>query len=172
MPAAGKQPSLVVRFDARRVPAVRVDRSTIRRLCAAVLRGEGVADRCALGISLVDDDEIARLNACHRGIDGPTDVLSFPLAPPPGAGARSSGREQPMFVSPPGRRRDLGDVVVSYPRALAQAREYGHSPHRELAYLIAHGLLHILGHDHEEDSQRTVMREREEAALVEVGLPR
>ncbi len=129
-------------------------------------------ERCTVGLSVVNDDEIACLNARHRGIEGPTDVLSFPLDPPPRAGARADGGEPPTFVSPPRRRRELGDVVVSYERVLAQAREYGHSAGRELAYLIAHGLLHLLGHDHEVEGERAVMREREEAALAEVGLTR
>ena len=158
---------MVLRFDTRGLPLAGLDRSTIRRLCAAVLRGEGVAERCAVGVSLVDDDEIARLNGHHRGLHGATDVLSFPLDAPTAARG-----EQPAFVVPSRRRRELGDVVVSVPRVLVQAREYGHSPRRELAYLITHGLLHILGHDHEDEADRAIMREREEAALAEVGLTR
>ena len=68
--------------------------------------------------------------------------------------------------------RELGDVIVSYPRAVAQAEEYGHSVERELAYLVVHGVLHILGHDHEVPEEQAVMRAREEAALAVVGLTR
>ena len=164
--------SVTVRFDTRRVQPARLDRATIRSLCSAVLRGEGVPGRCSVGVSLVDDDEIARLNALHRGIDRPTDVLSFPLDPPSRPGWASSPPEHPPFASPPGRRRELGDIVVSYPRAAAQAEEYGHTLEREVGYLIAHGLLHILGHDHEEEAERALMRRREEAALAAVGLTR
>ena len=124
-------------------------------------------------VHLVLDAEIARLNARHRGIDRATDVLSFPLDVPPTvaglAGDRLGGR---AFVAPPGEPRELGDIVISYPRVLAQAAEYGHSVERELGYLVAHGLLHILGHDHEEAEERAVMRAREEAALAAVGLVR
>jgi len=63
-------------------------------------------------------------------------------------------------------------VIVSYPRAVAQAEEYGHSVERELAYLIVHGILHIMGHDHEVPDEQAVMREREEAAMIAVGLTR
>ena len=69
----------------------------------------------------------------------------------------------------PARRRELGDVIVSYPRAVAQAEEYGHSVERELAYLVVHGVLHILGHDHEMPDEQAVMRAREEAALAASG---
>ncbi len=161
-----------VRVDTRRVPAARLDRKVLRRLCTALVRGEGVEEPCALNVTLVGDAEIARLNARHRGIDGPTDVLSFPLHPPSTGTERDGGSPIQVFVSPPGCPRELGDVVVSYPRAVAQAKEYGHAPEREIAYLISHGLLHILGHDHETDDGRALMREREEAALAQVGLAR
>jgi probable rRNA maturation factor len=114
-----------------------------------------------LTLTLVDDDEIHQLNRQHRDVDRPTDVLSFPLM---------DGTDS--FALPPGVPRELGDVVVSYPRAVAQAEEYGHSVERELAYLVVHGVLHILGHDHEVPAERSVMRAREEAALAVVGLLR
>lgn len=117
----------------------------------------------ALSVHLVDDDEMARLNGRHRGIDRPTDVLSFSLVDPHVGGP---------FVLPPGEARELGDVVISYPRAVSQAAEYGHSVERELAYLMVHGLLHVLGYDHEVESERLDMRAREEAALAQVGLTR
>ena len=128
-----------------------------------MLTGEGLTGPSAVSISLVDDDEIRRLNRRLRGIDRATDVLSFPLV---------SSAEGPTFVLPPGAVQELGDIVISYPRALAQAGEYGHSAERELGYLVAHGLLHILGHDHEEAAERALMRAREEAALAAVGLRR
>ncbi len=135
----------------------------LRDVCRAVLRGEGVRGPVALTIHLVDETAIARLNARHRRLATPTDVLSFPLVP---------SADADEFVLPPGASDDLGDVVISYPRALAQAEEYGHAPERELGYLAAHGLLHILGHDHEEVMERVRMRQREEAALTSVGLTR
>lgn len=88
-------------------------------------------------------------------------MLSFPLVDDSGS-----------FALPPGLPRELGDVIVSYPRAVAQAEEYGHPVERELTYLIVHGVLHILGHDHEQPGEQAVMREREEAAMAAVGLTR
>jgi probable rRNA maturation factor len=110
---------------------------------------------------VVDDDTIRALNRAYRGKDRPTDVLSFPLDD-------GSGE----FVLPPGAPRHLGAIVVSLPRALEQAREYGHSPAREFGYLVTHGLLHLLGYDHEAPEEQRAMRAREEAALLAVGLAR
>lgn len=116
----------------------------------------------ALGLHLVDDEQIRALNREHRGTDSHTDVLSFGLHDPSGM----------RFVLPPNYPASLGDVVVSYPRALAQADEYGHSPERELAYLVAHGVLHLLGYDHQQEAERLQMRVREEDALRPLGLTR
>jgi probable rRNA maturation factor len=115
-----------------------------------------------LNVHFVDDDEIRALNAEHRGKDTHTDVLSFPLHDPNGM----------RFVLPPGVPANLGDVVVSLPRAEEQAHDFGHSVERELAYLVAHGVLHLLGHDHEVESDRRRMRQLEEAALAPLGLTR
>jgi probable rRNA maturation factor len=155
---------LDLRFRVRRSSGARPDRPLLRRLCAAVLRGEGVTGPVRLTVTLTDDREIRQLNLRHRGLDRPTDVLSFPLV--------GEGDDGDDFILPPDQPRELGDVVVSYPRAVAQAGEYGHSVLRELGYLVAHGLLHILGHDHEDEAERRVMRAREEAALADVGLVR
>ena len=76
------------------------------------------------------------------------------------------------FALPPGEPRHLGDVLISYERARAQAAAYGHSVERELCYLLAHGVLHLLGYDHRRPKERRAMREREEAALRPLGLAR
>jgi probable rRNA maturation factor len=159
--AAAAPLDLDLRFHVRRKSGARPDRKTLRDVCAAALAGEGVTGPVLLTLTLVDDDEIQAINREHRGIDRPTDVLSFSLV---------EGTE--AFALPPGARRELGDVIVSYPHAVAQAEEYGHSVARELAYLVVHGVLHILGHDHEIPAEQAVMRAREEAALLRVGLTR
>lgn len=112
-----------------------------------------------LSLHLVDDHAIQALNAEHRSKDAPTDVLSFPLL-------------ADDFVVPPGQPLHLGDVVVSYSRAAAQADEYGHSVEREVAYLVAHGVLHVLGYDHELEDEQKVMRRKEEEALQPLGFTR
>ena len=157
-------PVLDLRVRVRRATGARPDRPTLRRVCENVLRGEGVAGPVYLTVAVVGDEEVHAINRRHRGVDRPTDVLSFSLVDPT--------VDQRGFVTPADQPTELGDVVISYPRVLAQAEEYGHSPERELAYLVAHGLLHILGHDHEQEEERAVMREREEAALRPLGLTR
>lgn len=156
---------LDLRFHVRRKSGAKPDRRRIKAACEAALAGEGVTGSVVLTITVVDDDEIRQINQQHRGIDKATDVLSFPLLE---ADAEADGG----FQLPPDLPRELGDVIVSYPRAVEQAEEYGHSVQRELTYLIVHGVLHIMGHDHEEPDEQAIMREREEAALVVVGLTR
>ncbi len=116
----------------------------------------------AVSLHLVGDETIRHLNTEHRGVDAHTDVLSFPLHDPNGM----------RFVLPPGQPASLGDVVVSHPRALAQATSFGHSVDREIGYLVAHGVLHLLGYDHEEVEDRRRMRWREEEALRPLGFTR
>lgn len=159
---------LDLRFHVRRKSGAKPDRKRIRSVCEAALRGEGVSGPVVLTITLVDDEEIRQINQQHRGIDKATDVLSFPLIDADEADSDDSG----AFTLPPGVPRELGDVIVSYPRAVAQAEEYGHAVERELAYLIVHGVLHIMGHDHEEPDEQAIMRAREEAALLVAGLTR
>jgi len=112
-----------------------------------------------ISVHLVGDATIRALNAEHRALDSVTDVLSFPLF-------------EPDFVLPEGEPVNLGDVVISYPRAVAQGDEYGHSVDREVGYLVAHGVLHVLGYDHEEESERERMRRKEEEALQPLGFTR
>jgi probable rRNA maturation factor len=116
----------------------------------------------AISLHLVGQETIRHLNTEHRGIDAHTDVLSFPLHDPNGM----------RFVLPPDQPANLGDVVVSYPTALAQASDFGHSVDREIGYLVAHGVLHVLGFDHEEVEDRRRMRHREEEALRPLGFTR
>jgi probable rRNA maturation factor len=124
-------------------------------LAASHLKG-----RARLSVHLVDDAQIHRINAEHRGVDAPTDVLSFPQL------------EDSGFVTPPGDSLHVGDIVLSLDRVRAQATEYGHRFEREIGYLTAHGILHCLGYDHETDTERARMREREEAIMTAVGLTR
>jgi probable rRNA maturation factor len=115
-----------------------------------------------ISLHLVGDPTIRALNAEHRAIDAHTDVLSFPLHDPNGM----------PFVVPADEPANLGDVVVSYPRAVDQAQEFGHSTDREIGYLVAHGVLHVLGYDHEAEADRHRMRQREEEALQPLGFTR
>jgi probable rRNA maturation factor len=157
-------PETIVEFTVEDGLDARWDEPRITALVRAILLSEpGLAFApYVIGLHLVGDDAIRSLNAEHRGIDTHTDVLSFPLHDPSG----------PAFVMPPDQPVSLGDVVVSHPRAIEQAVEFGHSPDREIAYLVAHGVLHVLGYDHEVDADRARMRQREEEALRPLGFIR
>ena len=138
------------------------DRSRIGALVRSLIEPELRRADYRVSLHLVSDETIRALNQEHRGKDAHTDVLSFPLHDPNGM----------RFVLPPGEPVNLGDVVVSYPRAVEQASQFGHSVDRELGYLVAHGVLHLLGYHHEEDAERRVMRRREEEALAPLGFTR
>lgn len=138
------------------------DREAIEELIRRLIHQHLPPGDYTLGLHLVSDATIRELNHEHRATDSHTDVLSFPLHDPSGM----------RFVLPPGQPINLGDVVVSYPRAVVQAHEFGHSTARELGYLVAHGTLHILGFDHEQELDRKRMRRAEEEALAPLGLTR
>lgn len=112
-----------------------------------------------VGVSFVDDEQIHQLNLDYRGIDRPTDVLSFAL---------DEGEEMPSVAE----EHVLGDIVISLETARRQAEEYNHPLEREIAFLTVHGALHLLGYDHQttEDTQR--MRETEELVLNQLGITR
>lgn len=137
-------------------------RLLIRRCCNAVLQMEefkGSADVC---VTFVDNDEIRRINNEHRGINDITDVLSFPL-----------GENGEYDISPESGAKQLGDIVICVPRAVEQAERFGHSLQREMGYLTAHSMLHLLGYDHENGGLEAVrMREKEERVMIMLGLPR
>ena len=115
-----------------------------------------------VSVVLVDDDAIAEMNQLYRGIDAPTDVLSFPQWD-----AVDLATTQPLEAPLP-----LGDIVVSVPRAASQAREYGHSRRRELSFLVVHGLLHLLGYDDQTPDAAATMEACQDAVLDSLGLTR
>lgn len=118
--------------------------------------------RVYLSLVLADEAAIARLNRDYRGIDAPTDVLSFPQL----------DAAAPACAQPASAPLLLGDIVVSLPRAAAQAREYGHSYRRELGFLLIHGLIHLLGYDHEAPEDAAIMEQRQDALMRALDLPR
>lgn len=137
-------------------------RLLIRRCCHATLEMEGFDGSAEVDVSLVDNDMIRRINNEHRGVDAVTDVLSFPL-----------GQDGKYDVNPENGAYMLGDIVLSIERAQTQAEQFGHSFQREIGYLTVHSVLHLLGYDHMEGGLDAVrMREKEEAVMNSVGLPR
>lgn len=147
--------------------AEEVDATLIERVVATALAAENVAGPIEVSVLVTDDAELHQLNRDYRGVDGPTDVLSFADEAEPDDGAHRS------FVRAPDALRYLGDLAISYERVVAQAAEYGHSRERELAFLTVHGILHLLGYDHElGEDEAAAMRAREEAVMEQIGLPR
>ncbi|MEG1811943.1 MAG: rRNA maturation RNase YbeY [Clostridia bacterium] len=144
----------------------------LSRVADACCRVEGVAGLCASG-RLVDDEAIRAINRAFRGVDRATDVLSFPsVRYPRGVTASGAARLLRREYDPEVGARHLGDFVISLPRAQAQAAEYGHSLLRELGYLTAHSMFHLMGYDHEDESEKRVMRALEERAMGMVSLGR
>ena len=140
----------------------------IRRTIRTALAAEGFTAPCEVDVLLTDDDGIHEINRELRQVDRPTDVLSFPefeLTPGQLPG--------PEDADPGTGLIPLGDIAISLPTAIRQAREYGHSLERELAFLTVHGTLHLLGYDHlDEGPMKAQMRAREEAIMALLGLER
>lgn len=136
-------------------------RMLIRRCCHAVLELEKFPDPAEISVSFVDNEQIREMNAQYRNRDSATDVLSFPMGE---NGVYDENHETGAKI--------LGDIVISVPRAVEQANAYGHSLEREVGYLTAHSMLHLLGYDHEKGGlDRVRMREKEELVMRQLGLP-
>jgi probable rRNA maturation factor len=140
----------------------RLDRAALRRLAVRVLKAEEVTPPTEVSLAITDDETVRDLNRRYLGIDEPTDVLSF--------GHEATGepfdrlRTEP-FVTPPDGVRRLGEVILSYPTAERQAEEAGRTVQEEAAHLVVHGLLHLLGYDHEDPGDERRMRAKEESLL-------
>ena len=132
----------------------------VAECCQAV---EGVTQPLAVHLVLTDDEDIHQINAEYRGIDRATDVLSFPSVNyPKGKTARDCEKRVRAEYDPEIKACMLGDIIISWEHAVAQAEEYGHSVNRELCYLFAHGLFHLMGYDHMEEDEKKEMRAMEE----------
>ena len=139
----------------------------VRRAIRAALRAEGVGADCAVSVMLTDDAGIHAINLEQRGVDRPTDVLSFPLNELDEWGFDPAACEYDYGTG----RLLLGDMVLSLERCAAQGEEYGHGFARELSYLTVHSLLHLLGYDHlDEGERKRHMRAREDYIMEELGL--
>lgn len=130
-------------------------------LGALRLVGSSLGDNVEVSITFVDDEAITDLNRDHRGLHRPTDVLSF-----------SQLEGEDMGLLPEGEPLPLGDIVISLQRCQEQAVDFGHSFERELGFLTAHGMLHLLGYDHQTPEDEAAMMAKTEEILGELGLTR
>ena len=131
----------------------------IQKVCGEVSEVYGLSDEEELSVLLCNNEVIHQLNKEYRGIDRPTDVLSFAL---------NEGDEIDVEVE----THLIGDLIISLERTAEQAEEYGHPFERELAYLTVHGCLHIVGYDHMTDEDKAEMRREEEFVLGNLGYVR
>ncbi|MBQ3864531.1 MAG: rRNA maturation RNase YbeY [Clostridia bacterium] len=139
----------------------------IEKVLRCALETDHMTDRVSLSVTLTDDENMRKINRTWRNVDSTTDVLSFPLL------AYDPHEEtHPEDVDPETGEILLGDLVVSVPKCREQAAEYGHSFEREIGYLCAHGLFHLLGYDHEAQEDKEIMRRREEETMEKLGLAR
>ncbi len=138
----------------------------LRKVIRTALAAEGVDFPCEVDVLLTSDEEIHAMNREARQVDKATDVLSFPAFD-----LRPGELPGPEDADPGTGLVPLGDMMISMEHVKAQAKEYGHSNRRELAYLTVHSVLHLLGYDHvDEGPMKAQMRGREEDILAELGL--
>ena len=135
-----------------------IDIDWLSDLSEKALESEGVDRPAELELVITDDREIQNLNRKFAGEDQPTDVLSFPMV-------HLTELEQAGFVAPPDKVRHLGEVVISFETARRQAGEHSREVEDELAHLLFHGILHVLGYDHVDEEDEKVMKGKEEALL-------
>ena len=121
---------------------------------------------------ITDDESIRQINREQRGIDAPTDVLSFPMIQFDKPGDFSDVEDKPDSFNIETGELMLGDIVISADRIRIQASEYGHSIMREFAFLIVHSMLHLIGYDHIEENDRIVMEDKQDKIMELLGIPR
>ena len=153
---------VIISDEQKEITVPRGIRMLIRRCCNAVLQAEKFGSDAEVSVSFVDNERIHELNAQYRNVDRETDVLSFPM-----------GENGEYDTNMDTGAKILGDIVISVPKAMEQAKAYNHSLQKEIGFLTVHSMLHLLGYDHENGGIEQVhMREKEEEVLTKIGLKR
>ena len=153
---------VIISDEQKEIDVPRGIRLLIRRCCTAVLQEEHFGDDAEVSVCFVDNQRIHELNKAYRNVDRETDVLSFPL-----------GENGVYDTNMNTGAKLLGDIVISVPKAMEQAKAYNHSLQREIGFLTVHSMLHLLGYDHENGGIEQVhLREKEEEVLTKIGLKR
>ncbi|MFC1847306.1 rRNA maturation RNase YbeY [Chloroflexota bacterium] len=136
-----------------------VDSSWLEGVVEKILAVQGVDSETEVGLVITGQERVRQLNFDYLGENEPTDVLSFAMLP------EQPGEKLASFVAPPDGIRHLGEVIISYPQAVVQAGEHYHPVAREITVLIIHGILHLLGYDHDEPGREREMKAREAEIL-------
>ncbi len=135
----------------------------LQHITEQVLVAQDAGSSVELGLVIASQERVQQLNKSYLGRDEPTDVLAFSMLPEP------SGGDLTPFVLPPDGIKHLGEVIISYPQTVIQAKEHQHSIKREIAILIVHGVLHLLGYEHDKPELEREMRVREAEILSYIG---
>ena len=143
-------------FDVLTEPIPKLYETLMKRVIRRAVSEAYPNHKFEINVTVCDDEEIRAINKEHRGIDRPTDVLSFPF----------------LDFETPDVMTLLGDIIISRDTAYRQAEEYGHSPKREFCFLAAHSALHLLGYDHETEIEREEMEAKQREILDELGIKR
>ena len=146
-------------------------KALIERVVMGCMDYEKCPYEAEVNVLLTNNEEIHKINKEYRGIDRPTDVLSFPMIEYEEPGDFSViDEESAEAFNPESGELMLGDIVISKEKVLSQAEEYGHLPKREYAFLIAHSMLHLFGYDHMVDEERVVMEAKQKEIMEKVGI--
>ena len=143
-------------FDYTGEPIPKIYETLMKRVIREAVSREYPKHKFEVNVTVCGDEEIHAINLEHRGVDRPTDVLSFPF----------------LDFDTPDVMTMLGDIIISRDTAYRQAEEYGHSPKREFCFLAAHAALHLLGYDHENDQERGEMEAKQREILDKLGITR
>ena len=147
--------------------------SLIQTVCEKVMELEECDFDAQISLTLTDNENIRQINNEHRGIDRPTDVLSFPMCDFETPGDFDALDETPEeYFNPDTGELMMGDIVISVEKVKEQAEKYGHSETRELAFLVAHSMLHLSGYDHMEEEERIEMEAMQSEILERRGYRR
>jgi len=145
---------------------------TAEKVINAALDYEKCPYEIEVGLTLTDNEGIHEINKEQRGIDSPTDVLSFPLVDYEMPADFEKAEDIDDYWNPDSGELMLGDIVINLDRVKSQAEEYGHSYLREYSFLIAHSMLHLMGYDHMTEEEAAEMERRQEEILISIGVTR
>ena len=166
MKKKGKEKMLLIENEQNNHEFTAELENVIRLVCDKALSYEGFEEEAEISVTIVDNNEIREINKEHRNIDAPTDVLSFPML------EFDEDGNALIEYDFDGEEIVLGDIVISMDRAIEQANAYGHSLKREIAFLTAHSMLHLLGYDHMEPEEEKEMFRKQEEILMSLGITR